>query len=133
MKYGNRSFWKKAIASPLTLVIALILCVVLVNANRNIYDKVRSSKERLVAIQLKLAESEARKAELADKVAYLSTERGLETEIRTKFHAVKEGESVAVIIDEAKTAAVLNASETQATTTSSGWWKRVLRIFGFQK
>jgi hypothetical protein len=130
MKYGNRSLWKSIIASPVALIVVLVLFVVLANASWNIYGKARSSARRLDDVRLEFAKLEGRKNELAEKVAYLSTEQGFEAEIRTKFHAVRDGESVAVIIDESRTANANNAS-TVVASTSVGWWGRMLQAFGF--
>jgi cell division protein FtsB len=130
MRYGNRSLGKRVVASPFALVGAFILFVVLANASWNIYGKARASSARLEDVQIQLAQLRERQGELNSKVSRLSTEQGIESEIRTKFHAVKEGESVAVIIDEEpKTAAVGDASSTE--TAPAGWWRRLLRIIGF--
>ena len=130
MKYGNRSsFWKKVVASPLTLIVSAVLLAVLAKANWNIYTKASLSNTKLNQAQIELARQQARETELSGKVSDLSTDQGIEAEIRTKYHAVKEGESVAVIIDENKTASVVDASMTVATTSVS-WWGRMLRGLG---
>ena len=130
MKYGNRSFGKRIIASPIALVVCAVLLVVLAKASWNISEKAGLSSERLTQAQAEVAQLRQRQSELAEKVGYLSTENGIDTEIRTKYHAVKEGEAVAVIVDESKTAAAANASQTQSTSTMS-WWSRVLHALVF--
>lgn len=130
MKYGNRSLLKRLVASPVALVVAAVLLAVLAKAGWNLYEKAQVSSGRLEQAQAELAKLRDREAKLSDTVGYLSTERGLENEIRSKYHAIREGESVAVIVDDSKTAAVVNASMTQATS-SVGWFRRMLRVFGF--
>lgn len=130
MKYGNSSIAKRIIASPISLIVGIVLLVVLVKAGFNIYGKAELSSERLAQAQAELAKLQARQTELSARVGLLSTEQGLDTEIRTKYHAVKEGESVAVIVDETKTAAATNASQTLATSSLS-WWRKVLHTFAF--
>ncbi|MEK7641787.1 MAG: hypothetical protein AAB365_02215 [Patescibacteria group bacterium] len=130
MKYGNRSLAKRIIASPLTMIAAAVLVVILAKAGWNIYGKTRLTSERLGQAQAEITKLRDRQATLAARVGYLSTEQGIETEIRTKYHAVKEGESVAVIIDESKTAAVVNAEPVQATS-SVGWFRKLLQKVGF--
>ncbi len=132
MKYGNRSIAKRIIASPIAMVVGLVLLIVLIKAGWNIYSKAELSSERLSQAQTELSKLQARQIELSTRVGMLSTEQGLDTEIRTKYHAVKEGESVAVIVDENKAgvAAAASASMTQATTSIS-WWRKMLQIFGF--
>ncbi|MEN9912805.1 MAG: hypothetical protein RLY66_213 [Candidatus Parcubacteria bacterium] len=134
MKYGNRPFWKRMIASPVAMVLGAVLLAVLAKAGWNIYEKAHLSSERLEQAQAELAKLRDRESKLSETVGYLSTERGLENEIRSKYHAVKEGESVAVIVDEsastAQRAAAAEAASVQATSTI-GWWGRMLRVFGF--
>ena len=130
MKYSNRSIFRRIIASPITLVLCVVLLVVLGKASFNIAEKTRLSSERLTLAQAEIMELRERQSELSTKVEYLSTDQGIETEIRTKYHAVKDGESVAVIIDESKTASVLNQPIVLATSSTS-LWKRFLRMFGF--
>ena len=73
----------------------------------------------------------ARKADLTKEVDYLSTEQGVEAELRTKYRAVKEGESVAVIVDNSpgQTAAVSEASSSVPANGGS-WWTRLLHAVG---
>ncbi|MBP6858219.1 MAG: hypothetical protein KBC33_00090 [Candidatus Pacebacteria bacterium] len=130
MKYGNRSLLKRLVASPVAMIVAAVLLAVLAKAGWNLNEKARVSSSRLEQAQAELAKLRDREAKLSDTVGYLSTERGLENEIRSKYHAIREGESVAVIVDDSKTAAVVNASVTQATS-SVGWFRRMLRVFGF--
>jgi hypothetical protein len=71
-----------------------------------------------------------RQQDISRRVDYLSTDQGVEAEIRTKYHAIKEGEQVAVIVDGSQAAnALQSASGTQATSTP-GFWRRLLRTFG---
>lgn len=135
MKYGNRSLWKRFIASPIALVVAAVLLAILAKAGWNIYEKAQISSDRLEQAQAELAKLRDRQTKLSETVGYLSTERGLENEIRTKYHAIKDGESVAVIVDESKeqsqrAAAAEAASSAQATTTL-GWWGKMLHAIGF--
>lgn len=97
----------------------------------NINHKSETSKDRLAQAQMELANLEARQQEVSSKVAQLSTEQGIEAEVRTKFHAVKEGESVAVIIDGSQGANVVRAvSPNDAIETKPSWWRRVLGWVG---
>ncbi|MEK7609725.1 MAG: hypothetical protein AAB470_01215 [Patescibacteria group bacterium] len=126
MKYGNRSIWKKVISSPITTVTVLILIFFLAKATWNIYQKASLSGAKLSQAQAELLKLQNRQSDLSRKVDHLSTDQGIEAEIRTKYPAVKAGESVAVIIDDSQTANVSNAT----STPELSWWKKMLRIFG---
>ena len=128
MRYGNRSPWRKALSSPLTLVGAVIILVILGRAAWNVHQKANMSSARLEQAQVELAKLTARRVDLSDKVASLSTPEGIETEMRTKYRAVRDGELVAVIVDDATTTLTVQASSTPPTVS---WWRRFLRMFGF--
>jgi len=125
MKYGNKPFYERVAASPLALIVAIIVFGFLAKAAWNIHAKASTSSQKLSEEQAQLSKLQANQDELSSKVAYLSTDQGMEAEMRSKFKAVKEGEQVAVIVDD-QTAAVAVAT----STPSVGWWGRLLRFFG---
>ncbi len=131
MKYGNRSIWKKIGNSPLTLLVILIISVLLVRATFNIREKTLLGQEKLSRAEAELIKLEEKKKVLTDRVAYLSTEQGVEAELRTKYRAVKEGESVAVILDDKNQAAALVASSADTSDADLSWWGRFIRFVGF--
>lgn len=126
MKYGNKPFYERVAASPLALIAAGILLVFLARAAWSIHAKASTSSQRLTEEQEQLAKLQVSQNDLSSKVSDLSTEQGVEAEMRTKFKAVKEGEQVAVIVDD-QTAAAAAATSTASTV---GWWARFLRFFG---
>ena len=130
MKYGNRSLGKKLLTSPFSALALVVFAVILVRAAINISAKAALSNDKLSQAQTELAALKDRQAEVARKVAILSTEHGMEAEIRTKYHAVKEGESVAVIVPDSQTASGVNASDDATSTQPLSWWRRLLRMFG---
>ena len=126
MKYGNRPLWYKIVRSPIMLCIGIVLFVVLAKAAWNIHEKAAVSGARLDQAQHELLKLEERKQDLSGKVAFLSTDQGVESELRTKYLAVKGDESVAVITDA--------ESSTTATSTpivvQEGWFTRFLHAIG---
>ena len=131
MKYSNRSIWKRIIWSPFFVVVMFVVVFILIRAVLNMSGKAQLSETRLGQAQNELNKLNERKQELSSKVSILSTEQGMEAEARTRFHAVKEGESVAVIIDGSPTSnpgAVASSSE---ATNKIPWWGRLLRFLGF--
>jgi competence protein ComGC len=116
MKYGNRPRWKQIVGSPVSLIVLLVILVALIRATWSVHEKSAASIAKLAQAQAELIKLQARDADLSRKVAYLSTNEG-----------VQSGESVAVILDDSQTAAAVN---TASTTPSVGWWGRVLQFFG---
>jgi cell division protein FtsB len=131
MKYGNRSIWNKLVASPLSVMVLVVIAFVLARAVFNIYNKAQLSENRLAQAEANLSNLTQRQKDIASKVESLSTDQGIEAEIRTRYHAVKSGELVAVIVDDSQTANVRNAATSTSSATSSlSWWRRWLRVFG---
>jgi cell division protein FtsB len=122
MKYGNRTFWHKVSSSPVVMVIVIILLAVIIRANFRIYGKVYVSNQRLQQSENEIARLQERKLELTSKVDKLSTGEGVESEIRSKYMAVKEGESIAVIIDDSEKN---NYKDNMISTTTDSWYKKV--------
>jgi cell division protein FtsB len=56
--------------------------------------------DRRAAAEAAVAELEARREALAAQVAYITSERGQEAEMRRQFDIAREGEQVVIILDE---------------------------------
>lgn len=127
MKYGNRSpKWKKVISSPFTIVILLVVVVVLIKAVSNIEDKEAHIDDKLASAQNEYQKLIEREATLRERVGFLSTEEGVEAELRAKYKAVADGEMVAVILEDKDN----NASGTASSTVKLGWWKKMWSLIG---
>jgi cell division protein FtsB len=126
MRYGNKPLYERIAGSPAVLLVLLIILVLLGKAAWNIHEKARTADIKLSEASDQLAKLQESQRDLSAKVAYLSTDQGVEAEMRTKWKAVKAGESVAVIVDDSQQAAAGAAS----STPSGGWWGAVLRFLG---
>lgn len=104
---------------------------VLARASLNIYSKVETSETKLLQAQANLEKLSERQQDISRKVEYLSTDQGIEAEIRTKYHAVKDGEQVAVIVDDSQKAPAVQSASGTTATSSSGFFGRILRALGF--
>ncbi len=116
---------KRIIDSPITLVIALLLCIYLARAVWNIRKSATVAETKLEQAQSEYDRLQKQKTDLSTKIDYLSTPEGVETELRTKYRAVRPGESLAVIVDTTPTTTVATS------TPSQGAWSRILQWFGF--
>jgi hypothetical protein len=129
MKYGNRSPWKRFIYSPAGIIIGCIGLFILVRAAWNIHEKAIVADERLSQAQAELASLEQQKESLSSSISYLSTPEGMEAELRDKYHAVKAGESVAVIVDDASSAS--STSSVASSSPADSWWGKLVDFIGF--
>ena len=64
-----------------------------------VYEKDKQARERRAESVALLQELEGRKNQLRSEVERLSTDRGIEEEIRDRFEVAREGEQVIVIVD----------------------------------
>ncbi len=136
MKYGKRGIWRIIISSPITLVILIIFFLFLLKAVWSMKERLNGSYKRLETAQIELEKLEEHRSVLANKIQYLSTEQGIEAELRTKYRAVREGESVAVIVENDQVASALHVSSStesevlQKVETKKGWFGKLLEFVG---
>ena len=127
MKGGKRFNFRKMVSSPVTIVILLILAFILGRAAWNMHRNEEATAERLSQAQAGLEQLEGQQASLSQAISSISTDQGMEMELRAKYRAVLPGESVAVIIDNSPTT---SATDTPASIQNMSWWGRVLRLIG---
>ncbi|MCX6718887.1 MAG: hypothetical protein NTZ38_00715 [Candidatus Taylorbacteria bacterium] len=129
MKYGKQSVWKRFISSKSALFLSVLIFIFMSKALWNIYQKSSTSEFDLNKAKSAYASLQAHEIDVSRKVMYLSSEEGVMSEIRSKFRAVSDDESVAVIVDDRTR---LDASGTAQTASVSdiSWWGRILRMFG---
>jgi cell division protein FtsB len=129
MKYGNRSPWKRYMSSPLALILSIILLIFVAKASFGINQKSAMSASRLAQAQTEFNKLKSRQDDLSNKVGHLSSDGGLESEIRSKYRAIKEGESVAVIVDDVKAPSSTTITASVVDTKQS-FWSRVWHAVG---
>lgn len=133
MKYGKSGIWNKIISSPFTLVIVVILFIFLLRVVLDMREKLQLSNSRLQSSNTELAELQTHQNNLSQKIDYLSTEQGIEAELRTKYRAIREGESIAVILDQEQgsSSVQIASSSIDMDNAKTSWWGRILDIVGF--
>ncbi len=95
----QRSKIRRALyAKPTILLIALAIVFVGQGA-WGMYNKSREAKARADDANQKLTELRERSDELSRDIELLSSERGVEEEIRDRFMVAKEGENVMIVAD----------------------------------
>ena len=125
---GKNSRWKTIVSSHVSLIILAIIVFVIVNATVNIHEKSVTSQQRLRDAEAELQKIKNHAEDVSKEINYLSDDKGIEAELRIKYKAVREGESVAVIIgDDSQLANAVSSSSTKSVV----WYKRIFGIFGF--
>lgn len=128
MSRRNRSKTHAVLSSPITMVAAAILLAALARAAIGIHERAAESADRLAQAQMSLAKMTANEAQLQDQIKELSTDAGIETSIREKYHAVAPGESVAVVVDPGD--AMTGDQPATTTEQAAPWWERAFRAMG---
>lgn len=118
---------KRVLFSIPSLLIMAVLTVVVAVAAWNMYQTHEDTQARVQRLQAERSELASRKQAAQSAAAQISTQRGLEEEIREKFSVAKPGERVIVLNDAERQAA------SSSQPTDRGWWQRVLSVVGLGK
>ena len=100
------------------ILIILVFFVVIVGRSVwGVYTKERETQQRLDGVRAEHDDLNDRSVFLEGEIERLSTEKGVEEEIRRQYGLAREGERVFIIVD--------RESE-EATTTQTGFWKSLI-------
>lgn len=86
--------------SPYTQGILLVLVTIMAYSSYVRYDIAMEMSERRAAAAAATTKLDERKQLLQEQVEYLSSERGIEAEMRRQFDVALPGEEVVVIVEE---------------------------------
>lgn len=103
IEFQKRKRIKNIIYSPVVLIVLVLVLAFLIRGSWNLRDKAIISKGNLEREKIELQKIVDRKNNLESSIEYLKTDQGVENEIRSKFRATREGEKLAVIIDDNST------------------------------
>lgn len=117
MEFQKKKKIRKFLYSPITLLLLAIIFVIIIRSLWGVYNKEKLSFENLNQEKLELEKLYSREKTLASSLEYLNTDIGIESEIRSKFRAVKDGEKVVVIIDNET-----STTKETSTTTKKGFF-----------
>lgn len=106
----------------ITLVVLSIILVLIIRSTWNVYQK-KEESQKLKNIAIEYTEGLREKdSQIKSKIDRLSTEVGVEEEIRSKFNVAKDNENIVVVLD--------SDLEVQSTTTpDEGFWKKIKDFF----
>lgn len=124
IEFQKKKKFKKIVYSPIVLTVLFIFLLFIINGVWNVHERAIISSNSLKREQIELNKIIERERKLETSLEYLKTDQGVEDEIRSKFRAVKEGEKIAVILDDV-------IATTTATTTEQniGLWNRIINWF----
>ncbi|HEY4478505.1 MAG TPA: hypothetical protein VI775_01550 [Candidatus Paceibacterota bacterium] len=125
----NRKF-KRILYSPAILIILFIILFVLLKALYGAYSKEIISYNNLIKQKNEVEKLIEREKNLAQNVGYLKTDTGIESEIRSKFRVAREGEYLAVIVDDGSTTTKSISKMKIQQKSEMGFIDRFLSWFG---
>ena len=97
--FGKKKKITEYLYSKPSIFILAVVAIFLSFAVYARYTVEREMAARKLDTQMQKQELIERKAQLEDRVEYLSGDRGIEEEIRKHFDVAKEGEQVVIIVD----------------------------------
>ena len=121
-EFEHKRKMRKVLSSPVLLVPFGILFLLLARGTWNIYLKDRASVSDLEFSEERLAKLQARQTTLTAAVENLSTEAGIEAEIRDRLQMAKPGERQIVIVED-------TSKQDQTTTVPRNFLQKMWDFF----
>jgi cell division protein FtsB len=113
---------RKVLYSKPVVAFMILILAFMAHATWSVYTKEQESAANAAQAARELDRMKEREATLHSEIARLSTDQGIEEEIRAKYSVSKPGEQVLVIVEEEK-----------ATTTEEipqeSWWTKFINFF----
>jgi cell division protein FtsB len=100
LSFNQKRQLRRVATSRIMHGVLLVVCLFTAHSAYGRYAIARDMAERRVAAERELAELETRRAVLKEQVEYITSERGIEAEMRRQFDIAREGERVVIILDE---------------------------------
>ncbi len=98
-EFQAKNVAKKRLYSKTTIVILFCLFLLTARGLFYVYQKERLTRNEVARVQKQKEELQKRYEIIKENSERLKTDEGIESEIRTKFDVVKEGEEVIVVVD----------------------------------
>lgn len=97
--FKQRTLIRSIIYSPLTASVLLLLIFFVGHATIKIFNTYLDTRRGYEAAFGEFEKLKNREENIQNRINALSTERGIEEEIRNKFGFIKEGEEVVIIVE----------------------------------
>lgn len=108
----------------MSIFFLFLIFIILLQATYSVYKKERATRQNLLRSISESEKLKNRKEELGKLVKYLETDEGIESEIRSKFRGIKDGEQVAIIVDSNP------VKKEQAEVVEESLWVKIKSFFG---
>ena len=123
LRFDERRLLRRVVFSWPIAGALVLLTFFLGSATWHIWQKERITAERRSQSRRELRDVSTRETELRAEIERLTTARGQEEEVRSKFEVARPGEKVIVIVD-------APADSQTAGALESSLWVRILGWFG---
>lgn len=123
LQFYQKRTWRTILSSPIA-IIALVFVVLFLA--RIVYDRYAIEREmagRRLESEMRLDSLIERKAQLQQKVEYLSNDRGIEAEMRRNFDVARPGEQVVIILDKAPEAVIEPLTPMNTGDADVSWYQ----------
>jgi cell division protein FtsB len=114
---------RAVINSPITQGVILLLALLVGWSAYVRFDIAMEMRDRRVQAELQATALETRKEALRKQVDYLSSERGIEAEMRRQFDVALPGEKVVVIVDEEAESVHIEPLSTTSVQQEKPWYQ----------
>src|SRR5882724_2387937 len=91
---------KTRLYNKVRLIVLAIIAIFLLTSTWRVYQKNRESRLNLAAAETQLTTLQDKQEKLTSDYAKIQTAQGKDEEIRKKFSVTKDGEQIAVIVDD---------------------------------
>ena len=123
MDFHEKRKFKRLLYSKLSLIILALIVIKLSFSVFDMYKKERDTRLKRIEQKNILYEFKKREKDLSDEIKRLSSKKGIEEEIRSKFEVGKKGESVVLIIDNPEEENIKN------NIAEKSFWQRLKDLF----
>ncbi len=114
---------KQLFYSPLSVIVFLLLAFFLARGAWSAYHKSSEAETSLAEAKREYAELENRQIFLAGEIERLSTNRGQEEELRSRYSVAKDGEQRVIIVEDVSTSSAASGGNHDSI------WGRFLNLF----
>ncbi len=122
LEFYQKRTLRNLLKSPLALILLVLICLFMMRIVYTRFSIEREMVVRRVEAEMKLESLRERKAQLEEKVEYLSNERGIEAEMRRNFDVARPGEKVVIILDK-EPESVIEPLQPMGGTDDVAWYQ----------
>ncbi|MCC2630698.1 MAG: protein of unknown function with transrane region [Candidatus Paceibacter sp.] len=121
-EFQAKKRFRKIVYSKAIVAGMIVMLAFMIHATWKVFQKEKESAANVVDASRQLEKLETRQELLDSEIARLSTDEGVEEEIRSKFSVMKPGEHLIVIVDK-------KGSTTVEVQPQESWWGKFKNLF----